>query len=232
MSTSVIEKVSRILRAVGMDDYGDGYIVTDIIAGYAEPGYGSDSDVIVLGDWNDRSEYVDGKRVVTNNLPSRLFDALERVGAECQWLDEWTQCSGCQRAIRTQSDSYHWKPSYVHLEDNGYTCSDCLISYGEDAITGFGNERDSYVNDTSKCITWCEPSHVESFGFVKWEPGKEHTYESGWHPGQTDDPSPILASILEVHPTAEVVFFLDESSQFYIRFSAYFRIPETDADGQ
>lgn len=38
----------------------------------------------------------------------------------------------------------------------------------------------------------------------------------------------ILAAILETHPTAEVVFFLDESSQFYVRFSAYFRIPSSD----
>jgi hypothetical protein len=225
---SIYDKVSRLVEFATGESYGDGYTVTDVISGYAEPGYGSNDTVVVLGDWNDKTRYVDGEREVLSTMPSRLARSLERVGAEIEWHDEWTQCQNCYRAVRTQSDSYSWKPYYVWVEDSGPICADCLVQDGEDAITGFGNEHDSYVNDATKCITWCEPSHVESFGFVKWEPGNEHTYENGWHPGQTDDPSTILAAILEVHETAEVVFFLDESSQFYIRFSAYFRIPETD----
>lgn len=221
--SNILKNVQRLVRAATGEEYGDGSTVTDVIVGYAEPGYGNADSVIVLGDWNDKTSYASGERVVTDNLPSRLVAALERIGAEIQWCDEWAQCGSCFRAVRTQPDSYHWKPSYVFLEDDGPTCADCLISDGEDALTGFGNESDSYVNNARKCISWCEPSHVESFGFVKWEPGNEHTYESGWHPGQTDDPTPILAAILERYPDSETVFFLDESSQFYVRFSAYVR---------
>jgi hypothetical protein len=234
---SIIENVTRLLNAVGMDDHGDGLIVTDVLTGYAEPGYGSDDSVVVLGNWNPRSRDAEGNRVEDPfqstdkyvTMPSRLADALERVGAEIEWSDEWTQCQECYRAVRTSGDSYMWKPSCVYLEDTGTVCADCLIGYGEDAIVGYPDHyrgmRDGYVNDSSKVITWCEPSHVESFGFQKWEPGNPQTYESGWHPGQTDDPREILAEILGQHPTAEVIFFLDESSQFYVRFSAYFRIP-------
>jgi hypothetical protein len=224
--SNILKNVQRLVRAATGEEYGNGSTVTDIIVGYAEPGYGNADSVIVLGDWNP--QHVSGEDRWTSTdkrvtMPVRLATALERVGAEIQWRDEWTQCGSCFRAIRTQPDSYGWMPSYVYLEDNGPTCADCLISDGEDALTGFGNESDSYVNNASKCLTWCERSHVESFGFVKWEPGEEHTYESGWHPGQTDAPEPILAAILERYPNAEVVFFLDESSQFYVRFSAYVR---------
>lgn len=237
--STVYEKACRLILAATGEEYGDGVTVTDVILGYAEPGYSSDADaVVVLGDWNPRhvsgvtrSRYEDeslparyesdDKRVT---MPVRLAAALERVGAEVEWSDEWTQCQECHRAVRTQADSYHWKPSYVYVTDSGPICSDCLISDGEDAILGYGNDEDTYVNNASKCLTWCEPAHVESFGFVKWAPGNERTYESGWHPGQTDDPAVILAEVLAVHPSAEVVFFLDESSQFYVRFSAYFRV--------
>ncbi len=102
-----------------------------------------------------------------------------------------------------------------------YTCAACLLTMGIDALEG-------YVNNADKCLTWCKPAHVESLGFFKWEPGNEHTYESGWHPGQTDTPAPIMAEIHAAHPTAEVVFFLDEASQFYVKFSAYLRLPDAE----
>jgi hypothetical protein len=92
---------------------------------------------------------------------------------------------------------------------------------GDDAIA-------DNINDPHSCITWCDATHVEALGFVKWEPADPHTYESGWHPGQDADPQAIFDAIIERYaedgkPTPDVVFFLDESSQFYIRFSAYVR---------
>lgn len=206
--------------------------MTDVATGYAEPGYGrlrDDDPVIVFGNWNDHTRYVNGEHIILSDVPSRLARSLERVGAEIEWCDEWTTCSSCYRAVRTESDSYHWRPSYLWVEDTGPLCSACLIADGEDAILGYGREDASYVNNPRMALAWCDAQHVESFGFAKWEPGDEHTYESGWHPGQTDDPARILAALLEVHPSAEVVFFLDESSQFYIRFSAYFRIPADES---
>lgn len=227
MSTlTTYDKVSRLIEYATGERHGDGYIVTDVISGYAEPGYPSGDDVvIVLGDWNDKIRYVDGVREVLDDFPSRLARSLERVGAELEWLDEWYSCSGCFRAVRSTENSYHWKPAYLWT-DNGPVCHECAIGDGEDALTAYGDEREGYINNPQKCVTWCEPEHVESFGFVKWEPGNPQTYENGWHPGQTDDPKVIFDVILEAHPTAEVIFFLDESSQFYVRFSAYVRIPD------
>lgn len=225
MALSTLDKVHRLVEFATGEPYGDGEIVTDVIVGYAEPGYGSDDDVIVLGNWNPKRYPRDGEPALTprENIGPRLAEALERVGAEIQWLDEWAQCQTCWRAVRTQPDSYSWKPSYEFVEDHGPVCADCQIAYGVDAL-------DEYLNDPSKCITWCGPEHVEGFGFVKWEPGDPHTYANGWFPGQDDDPHKILEAIKERHPDADVVFFLDESSQFYIRFSAYVRLPEDEGD--
>lgn len=221
---STASKVSHLLRLVTGEDYGDGEIVTDVIHGYAEPGYPTDPEtVIVLGNWNAK-RYPgpdDAPLTLAENLGPRLFDALTRLGAECEWLDEWAQCQECYRAVRTTENSYSWKPSYVWFEDS-FVCADCAIAMGADALT-------DYVNDASKCVTWCEPSHVESLGFEQWESDDPHEYASGWHPGQTDDPTAILAEIQREHPDAEVVFFLTESSQFYIRFAAYVRIPEDES---
>jgi hypothetical protein len=229
---TTLDKVRRLLTFATGEPYGDGETVTDVITGYAEPGYGSDDSIVVLGNWNTKRYAHDGEPPLTaeETLPARLADALDRVGAEVEWLDEWAQCQECYRAIRVVENSYHWKPSYVWLDDCTQVCTDCAIGMGIDAL-------ESYVNDPTKAVTWCEPLHLESLGFVKWEPGNEHTYESGWHEGMDDDPKAILASIRRTVPApteltpaeGDVIFLLDESSQFYIRFSAYVR-EHTDED--
>lgn len=52
------QKVSRMLDYVFGDEYGDGTIVTNVISGYAEPGYGSvlsdETPVVLLGNWNPK----------------------------------------------------------------------------------------------------------------------------------------------------------------------------------
>lgn len=74
------EKVSRLLTFALGEPYGDGYTVTDVIRGYAEPGYGSDDSVIVLGNWNPKRWPRDGEPALTpeENLGPRLADALDR----------------------------------------------------------------------------------------------------------------------------------------------------------
>jgi hypothetical protein len=219
------EKAKWLVKTVTGEEYGDGMTVTDIISGYAEPGYGPTDSVIVLGNWNprtlDRDSAIYGTKA--NNLMPRLAEALENVGACIEWSDEWVSCNGCYRAVRTQGDSYSWQPYYAWQNECEIYCADCMIADGEDSLR-------EYVNDSTKCVTWCEPSHVESFGYVKYAPGDPITYENGWHPGQTDDPSVILDAILEEMPDASVVFFLDENSQFYSRFSAYVKVDSEDSE--
>jgi hypothetical protein len=220
------DKVRRLVRFATGDEYGDGEMVTDIILGYAEPGYGSvpsgETPIIVLGNWNPRRVPGEDRKskhpAVT--LPKRLGEALERAGAGVHWLDEWARCDGCYRAVRTEPDSYSWQPSYA-LTDGGLLCHDCLRECGEDAL-------DEYVNDSGRAVTWADGPHLESFGYVKWEPRDPHTYESAHHSGQDDEPADVLAEIQGHYDDARVIFLLDEASQFYVRFSAYVKIESED----
>lgn len=226
MAHTTLSKAQRLIEFATGESYGDGYTVTNIIIGYAERGYGDNESVIVLGDWNPRNvPGATGDRWNSTDpavtMPVRLARSLERVGASIEWSDEWYQCGNCYRAVRATGDSYSWRP-YFTMVDGEITCADCLRDMGDDALT-------EHVNNPHSCVTWCDASHVESLGYVKWEAGDEHTYENGWHPGQTDDPQAIYDAIVAQYddgtdkPAPDVVFFLDESSQFYIRFSAYVR---------
>jgi hypothetical protein len=221
----VYENVTRILRTVFGGDLMDYDRVTDVISGYAEPGYTPADAVVVLGNWNPKRFPHSDEPPLTReeNLGPRLADALTRVGAEIEWLDEWTSCSECFSAVRTAENSYSWQPSFAWTDD-GPVCHNCLVTWGEDAL-----EATEVIDNPRMCITWCEPAHVESLGFVKWEPDDPHTYASGWYPGQTDDPQAIYDEIKREHPESQVVFFLDSTGQFDMHFSAYFRTtPEED----
>ena len=97
--------------------------------GYAEPGYGSaeGEDVIAFGDWNTCSRYdrEAGRSVDTDGVMPRLSEALERIGVEIEWSDEWCDCSDCGKAVRTSGDSYSWTPSFK-ADDGGLLCVECI----------------------------------------------------------------------------------------------------------
>ncbi len=51
------------------------------------------------------------------------------------------------------------------------------------------------------------------------------TAQGGFHVGQTDDPQKIVKQIFEsVGDCESVVFKLDENSQFYSKFSAFYKV--------
>lgn len=77
---------------------------------YAEPGYDDPIKGILFADWNVFARGVD-----------RI---LERAGYAIEWSDEWTTCGDCGNAVRTQPDSWIWKPSYV-ISENGIYCKEC-----------------------------------------------------------------------------------------------------------
>jgi hypothetical protein len=77
---------------------------------YAEPGYTQPKRGVVWANWNV--------------LPRGLDSILERAGYAVEWADEWTTCSDCYRAIRTEPDGYDWKPGYV-IERGDFLCLEC-----------------------------------------------------------------------------------------------------------
>lgn len=218
------ELAARLVEIATGETWGDGDVVTDIIVGYADPRYGAMDATIVLGNWNPKRFPREGDAPLSKveNLGPRLARALDRVGAECEWLDEWAQCSECYRAIRTEPDSYSWVPKYAWLGDD-IVCESCLLEDPAGSI-----DAGDYVDNPDKCITWCEPSTLSAAGWSQWAPGDPKQCESGWHPGQDDRPADVLAAIKREDPSAEVVFLLDETGQFDIRWSAWTRDGDED----
>lgn len=212
----------RLIKVVTGEPYGDGKTVTDVGVGYAEPGYHDDDTVWVIGNWNDRSRYDSETqtRVTTSTVPGRLFDALERIGVQGEWLDEWTRCDHCQRIVRTSGDSYLWKPFYVDLPDLDRLCGTCALDpeWTDEVF-------EPYVNNASRVITWCDSAHLESLG---WQRFNTDEYQNGWHEGMNDKPPLIAARIKAMMPAHDYVFWLDESSQFYIGFSVFTRPKESE----
>lgn len=136
--------------------------------------------------------------------------------------DEW-MVSDHGKAYRTQPDSYSWQPSVVYDDNGGYlTPEDDIETWVAWA-----------VNDDRRCLLGDlhSGSDLEEIGFVKWDPdhegswrGREGTYETGWHSGQNDSPAAVTDEIRDRHgDDVDIVFVIDEQSQFYAVWSAYTR---------
>lgn len=211
-----LDAAMRLVKAVTGDEHGDGMTVTDIGVGIAEPGYGDSDTVWVLGNFNDKSVYRDGKWTVTDTAPRRLFDALERIGVSAEWLDEWYRCDGCQSIVRSHPDSYSWQPSFAWIGDDIY-CVDCATGdYLDETL-------ETYIGDAGRAISasLISSSELEANG---WQRYNIPPAENGWHPGQTDTPDAIVADFERVHGTgSEWLFYIDEQSQFYTRFTLFYR---------
>lgn len=230
---STIDRARRILEIATGEEYGDGMTVTDLCVGYAEPGYGTDEDVIVFGDWNDKRpawgwkvRTLSGDRFTSapnttkaDTLPSRLSRALETAGVNTEWHDEWVRCGDCYRAFRSSGDSYSWTMYGAYVEGAAdFYCADCLTKDPESLL-------EEYVNDASRALTFLSGPDLVALGFAQ----HNGTFESGWHEGQDDDPHAILERILEDSPEGtEVVFIISGVGQFDIRFAAYVRTPEQE----
>lgn len=224
---ATMELASRLVEIATGEPWGDGCVVTDIIHGYASPRYGLRDATIVLGNWNTRDKYDPTRETPLTKdetLPARLARVLERVGAEVEWLDEWTSCSECYRAIRTKPDSYGWKPEFAWLGDCDIVCSACLLEDVAGSIDAGG-----YVNDPTRAITWCSDAELERAGWTQWAP--DRILENGWHPGQDDDPAKVLEEIRR-ETSADVVFRIQDAGQFDVKFRAYTRDADTEAEAE
>jgi hypothetical protein len=92
--------------------------------GYAEPGY--QGQVVAVGNWNTVKA---GDQ--ENQFMPRLLKALERIGVECEWYDEWSRCEACGKLVRTQPDHMSWTPSYK-VVDYEMFCKACASELEED----------------------------------------------------------------------------------------------------
>jgi hypothetical protein len=154
---------------------------------YAEPGYKNPKHGILFSNWN--------------YFPRDLSSILERAGYEIEWEDEWTICNGCGNALRISPDSHSWQPSYLQNNDECY-CLECLT---EDDIATLENTPKRAINLSN--------IDLSKYGYRELKCG----YESGWHPGQNDDPEKIYNEFI-AHGHKRLLFQINQVGQFDCSF--------------
>lgn len=178
---------------------------------YGEPGYGgfmTETVAVVLGDYWVRKP--DGSLSGYSDKYPRLWAALEEAGVHFEWYDEWLIDPEHDKAYRTQPDSYGWQPSWLYA--NGYvlTPDDTLEEWVAEVIND--HEKALYGN------VWSSDDLIQA-GFTQYS----DYFESGWHPGQNDNPKDVFDRIRVEHPDADIVFRIDGVGQFDARWEAYYR---------
>lgn len=238
-SVSDNEKIQKIL------DYADreGLDLT-YYSGCSEAGY--DDIPVVAADWNGPSKYwnrfdhkYEGRTDILTDSGLRrkkmanlakLVEYLEKKGAaQLQWEDEWMACSDCYKAVRSSPDSYCWEPSYVWTSDCEIVCRNCWENFIDDIIDYYKSDEHYGFSNKALPSDFCEI--LENQGFTCWQDRKPWEneescahYETGWHPGQNDDPKKVFAEIMKDSGDWEVIFVITSRGQFDIGWSAFTRL--------
>lgn len=201
----ILERVTRVV-----EPYLDGMLITNYGIGNRE--YSEPDEVWVLGDWNPKRfpRGDDAPLTREENLGPRLAAALEYLGAELHWLDEWVQCEECWQIFRTQPDSYSWTMR-GDISEHGVWCSECARDDIEEMIADRINEP------TNAVLPWITASDLSELGFELFS-GRN---ETGWHRGMDADPREEYARARKFHD--EVLFRISEVSQFYSTWECWVR---------
>lgn len=175
--------------------------------GYAEPD--CDDEPVVLANWNNRMERNPeaGEQRITDDTMSRLAVLFEKLGYAVEWEDEWTACSECCRAVRTQGDSYSWRQYYWLDEAN------CEIICG-DCIKGDPGDYLEHLSGNHEC---CDTIGLDLTKHGYTLQGGD--YEAGWY-NRNDDPGEI-AKELQKDGIEDFIFQLDSQKQFATGFSVW-----------
>lgn len=169
---------------------------------YGEPGYTQPREGVILANWN--------------NFKKRTADYLEAAGYELEWSDEWTIDYDNDKAYRTSPDSYFWRPAFIYTEGGDMlTPDDDEGDVIEEVAIEKGKQKDAI-----KCLpNWITQDHLKAAGYEPWEDGKE--YETGLHHGQDDSPDKVAKEIFTHDGITHVCFFVNDKSQFDIRWCAF-----------
>jgi len=186
--------------------------------GIAEFGY---NDYPALaGDWWIRKE---------GNLTCRLLNWIdenkEELNLDALWHDEYMPCSECGKAVRTTADSYGWEPSYVWTCDCEIACHECIEADNklDDKIL-IEDVIDYYSNRTDKAVYSWFYEYIETAGFVCYSPDEYcQRFETGFHPGQNDDPKDVAKDIEAELPDYDYIFKIDSVGQFDVYWSVFLR---------
>lgn len=179
---------------------------------YADPRRDSGKGVLTAN-WNEfprkgDHEYNWGK--------GRKFqDLLEKMGYQIEWSDQTTRCDHCYGCITTDADYYGDTAHYAILGECDAVCEHCIrTDFAEEYLEGLENNHRGAVN-----ISGINPAE-HGYELVEGE------FESGFHPGQTDNPRAIFERLREKYD--RLLFVIDGAGQFDVRFSIWRKVSEVE----
>lgn len=237
------ERIRKILEYIDREN-----LYVETYPGCAEAGY--EDKEVVAADWNGPSSYINDKWdwentgcnfVLTEHGKRRqkmkkLANFFEKMCPEfsLEWEDEWMGCSECGKAVRSSPDSYCWEPSYVSIFDNMETiCRECWKDNIEEIIEDYKSDYHHGFSNKALPSDFCEI--LESQGFTCWQEKRPWEseescarYETGFHPGQNDDPKTVFKKIMEDDKRWIVVFVITSRGQFDINWSAFCKLDVED----
>ena len=164
---------------------------------YGEPGYSTAKPAILFANWN--------------RVPRGRMAVIER-SFECEWSDEWhIAYDSTSKAYRTSPDCYGWTSSLVYTDGDYLTPDD--IAADPEALVSI------LVNDPSRCMTPTTSVDLASLGFSL----VVEDQETGFHPGQTDDPRAVLKRLETTMPEHDFIFDVTDVGQFDSRWQVWAR---------
>lgn len=175
--------------------------------------WNADQYHILVDSWHDIKQCE--QQIIALGLISDIPDILrdgDILGKafDICFSDDYSSCSGCGKLIKTSPSYYGDLPKYLYT-DCEILCPDC---YTDDDVI------DLYLNDANKAVNLRQlKKSLEKHGFICYR----DNLESGFHPGQTDDPHKISKELEKEIPGAEWIFCIDGAGQFDIRFSLWYR---------
>lgn len=168
----------------------------------------------------DLQEYDGGETVIIanwNKLPDKLTSFIEhKIDCICGFEDSYHMCE-CGKIIITEPGYYGGQGDYF-LTEYDLLCRQCAIDSIDEII-----ER--VKNDSNKTVkTWMIEA-IKEQGFTCLEKENEECpiYETGYHPGQNDDPHKIAKWIEKNLPKHDYIFALTDVGQFDVHWTAFIR---------
>lgn len=169
---------------------------------YADYGFLHDDEnsAVFVGNWNDIPGYVE--RYIDYHFENSII----------HFSDEVSTCSDCYGIIETIPGCYGDLPDYW-TGDDFIQCKTCAKN---DDFEGY---VEMLVDNPNHANVLMNVEDLESKYFFKLE----SDFETGFHPGQNDDPTTLLKNLFEKYPGQEFIFQIDGAGQFDVNWSVYSR---------
>ena len=170
---------------------------------YGEPGYSGGP--VVFANWNDLD---------LDKYP-HIMAAIKDAGIELEWDDEWVVDGDSGKCYRTEANSYMWMPSIGYADGYILTPEHDVEEWIE--VAKIGSNTQQMLNRYQVREKLLHEAGFERYGDTE--------SETGWHPGQDDQPEDVIAAIKEEHgDDTDIIVYRTEASQFYSKWVCLYRV--------